>query len=131
MLLQVVKVFLECKKDIWKSPELFDLVEDYLESSLQTLDFCSALDRCLKRARDAQLLIHVALQRFEEDDGREGGQNRGGRYVRTLEELGRFKAAGDPFTEEFFEIFQSVYRQQALMLQKLQIRRKKLDKKLG
>lgn len=129
---QVVKVFLECKKDIWKSQELFDLVEDYLESSLQTLDFCSALDKCLKRARDAQLLIHVALQHFEEDDGSEaGGQNRGSRYARTLEELGRFKAAGDPFTEEFFEIFQSVYRQQALMLQKLQIRRKKLDKKLG
>ncbi|OWM89207.1 UPF0496 protein 1-like [Punica granatum] len=128
---QVVKVVLECKKDIWKSQELFNLVEDYLKSSLQTLDFCSALDKCLNRTRDAQLSIHVALQHFEEEHEREGEQNKGGsRYARTLEELRRFRAAGDPFTEEFFQIFQSVYKQQVLMLQKLQLRRSKLDKKL-
>lgn len=126
----MVKVILECKKDIWKNQELFNLVEDYLDSSLQTLDFCSALNKCLKRARDAQLLIHVALQHFEEEDEIECGQTSSGRYMRTLDDLRHFKAAGDPFTEEFFVIFQSVYRQQVLMLQKLQIRMKKLDKKL-
>ncbi|KAH7575125.1 hypothetical protein JRO89_XS02G0051800 [Xanthoceras sorbifolium] len=122
---EVVKVILECKKDIWKNQELFELVEEYFESSLQTLDFCTALDKCLKRARDSQLLILVALQQFEEEN--EMGEHR---YVRTLEELKNFKAAGDPFTEEFFQIFQSVYRQQISMLEKLQLRKNKLDKKL-
>ena len=122
---EVVKVILECKKDIWKSQELFELVEEYFENSLQTLDFCSALEKCLKRARDSQLLILVALQQFEEES--EVGGNR---YVRTLEELKNFKAAGDPFTEEFFQIFQSVYRQQIAMLEKLKLRKNKLDKKL-
>lgn len=122
---EVVKVILECKKDIWKNQELFELVEEYFESSLQTLDFCAALDKCLKRARDSQLLILVALQQLEEEN--ELGEHR---YVRTLEELKNFKAAGDPFTEEFFHIFQSVYKQQVSMLEKLQLRKSKLDKKL-
>ncbi|XP_015900816.3 UPF0496 protein At4g34320 [Ziziphus jujuba] len=122
---EVVKVILECKKDIWKNQELFELVEEYFENSLQTLDFCTALEKCLKRARDSQLLILVALQQFEEET--EVGEKR---YVKTLEELKNFKAAGDPFTEEFFQIFQSVYKQQIQMLEKLQLRKNKIDKKL-
>uniref|UniRef100_A0A0E0KA48 Uncharacterized protein n=1 Tax=Oryza punctata TaxID=4537 RepID=A0A0E0KA48_ORYPU len=133
---EVVRVILDCKKDIWKSPELFDLVEDYFESSLHTLDFCTALDKCLKRARDSQLLLHVALQRFddeEDNDAAAGGQEDAApsaRYARTLHELRQFKAAGDPFTEEFFSAFQAVYRQQLTMLEKLQQRKHRLDKKV-
>ncbi|KAK4284621.1 hypothetical protein QN277_001426 [Acacia crassicarpa] len=122
---EVVKVILNCKKDIWKSPELFELVEEYFENSLQTLDFCAALEKCLQRARDSQLLIQVALQQFEEETKLPGKG-----YERTLQELKTFKAAGDPFTEEFYQIFQSVYKQQILMLEKLHIRNQKLDKKL-
>ncbi|XP_050235137.1 UPF0496 protein At4g34320-like [Mercurialis annua] len=122
---EVVKVILECKKDIWKNQELFDLVEEYFENSLQTLDFCTALEKCLKRARDSQLFIFVALQQFEEEN-----ENGGKTYAKTLEGLKNFKSAGDPFTEEFFQLFQSVYRQQMLMLEKLQSRKNKLDKKL-
>ncbi|KAK7834644.1 upf0496 protein [Quercus suber] len=85
---EVVKVILECKKDIWKNPELFELVEEYFENSLKTLDFCTALEKCLKRARDSQLLILVALQQFEEET-----ELGGNRYVRTLQELKNFKAA--------------------------------------
>ncbi|XP_008806206.2 UPF0496 protein 1-like [Phoenix dactylifera] len=126
---EVVKVILECKKDIWRNPELFGLVEEYFENSLQTLDFCTALEKCLKKARDSQLIIHVALQRFEDEEEvvEEDSRNK---YVKTLEELRHFKAAGDPFTEEFFHVFQSVYTQQLSMLEKLQQRKNKLDKKL-
>ncbi|XP_059651165.1 UPF0496 protein At4g34320-like [Cornus florida] len=123
---EVVRVILECK-DLGKTQELFDLVQEYFENSLQTLDFCTALEKCLKGARNSQLLILVALQYFEEEDGVGRGGNR---YTRTLEELKKFKAAGDPFTEEFFETYQSVYRQQMQMLEKLQLRRNRLDKKL-
>lgn len=123
---EVVKVILECKKDIWRNQELFELVEEYFENSLQTLDFCSALEKCLKRAQDSQLLILIALQLFEEENN--GAKDQ--RYLKTLEELKNFKALGDPFTEEFFQIFQSVYRQQMLMLEKLQLKKNNLDKKL-
>ncbi|OIW20094.1 hypothetical protein TanjilG_00585 [Lupinus angustifolius] len=122
---EVVKVILDCKKDIWKSKELFELVEDYFDNSLKTLDFCAALEKCLNRAKDSQLLILMALQQFEEE--KVIGSSH---YVRTLQELKNFKAAGDPFSEEFFKICHSVYNQHILMLEKLQIRKSKFDKKL-
>ncbi|XP_008775795.2 UPF0496 protein 1-like isoform X2 [Phoenix dactylifera] len=126
----VVKVILEGKEDIWKNPELFNLVEEYFENSLQTLDFCTALEKCLKKARDSQLILHVALQHFEEEKEEVVEQDCKKKYLRTLEELRHFKAAGDPFTEEFFKEFQSVHRQQLSMLEKLNQRKNKLNKKL-
>ncbi|KAL6522640.1 hypothetical protein OROMI_031598 [Orobanche minor] len=125
---EVVKVILDCKKDIWRNQELFDLVEEYFENSLKTLDFCASLEKCLKSARDGQLLIHIALQHFEDEEDREAGGHV--RYSKTLEELRSFKNAGDPFTEDFFVIFQSVYQQQMSMLEKLQSKKGRLDKKL-
>ncbi|MED6192831.1 hypothetical protein PIB30_013721 [Stylosanthes scabra] len=121
----VVKMILDCKKDIWKDKELFDLVEEYFDNSLKTLDFYNALEKCLKRASDNQLLILVALQLFDEET--EVGSSR---FARTLQGLKDFKAAGDPFTEEFFQIYHSVYKQQILMLEKLRLRTNKIDKKL-
>lgn len=116
----VVRAILDCKdEDIWNSQELSDLVDEYFDNSSQTLDLCDALDNCLKRARDSQMLIGVAIQQFEDD-----------RYARTLEELKNFKEADDAFSEEFFQNFRSVYRNQMALLEKLKLRRKKIDKKL-
>ncbi|KMZ70927.1 hypothetical protein ZOSMA_18G00150 [Zostera marina] len=121
---EVVKIILDCKKDIWKNPELFDLVEEYFDNSLQTLDFCTVLEKCLKKARDTQLIVHVALQKFSEEE------KDGNKYRQTLSELNNFKAAGDPFTEDFFQQFQSVYTHQLSMLEKLRSKNTKLGKKL-
>ncbi|KAH6811869.1 transmembrane protein [Perilla frutescens var. frutescens] len=121
---EVVKVILDCKKDIWKNQELFDLVEEYFENSLKTLDFCAALEKCLKRARDRQLLIMLALHQFEEEEEEDD------RHDDEDNQLKNFKEAGDPFTEDFFQMFQSVYQQQLQMLEKLQSKKNKLDKKL-
>ena len=111
---EVVRVILQCKKDIWKNQELFELVEDYFENSLETLDFCTALENCLKRARDSQVMILMAVRQFEEDE-RESqmGPNQ---FDKTLRELRNFKASGDPFTDEFFRIFHSVYKHQTVIL---------------
>ncbi|KAG6527727.1 hypothetical protein ZIOFF_009853 [Zingiber officinale] len=49
---EVVKVILDCKRDVWKNTELFDLVEDYFQNSLQTLYFYTTLEKCLTKARD-------------------------------------------------------------------------------
>ena len=126
---EVVKVILECRQDIWnkKDRELFSLVNDFFENSLHTLDFCNALDKCLKRARERQIIIKSAITYFEEEaqNGVEGSI-----YLKTLQELKNFEEAGDPFTEEFYLLFQSVYTQQVSMLKKLQNRKHKLDKKL-
>ncbi|PSS02573.1 UPF0496 protein [Actinidia chinensis var. chinensis] len=64
---QVAKVTLKSKTDIWNTEGLFELIEEYFENSLLTLDFCAALDKCLKRARDNQLHILIAVQQFERE----------------------------------------------------------------
>ncbi|XP_047974875.1 UPF0496 protein At4g34320-like [Salvia hispanica] len=132
---EVVKVILDCKKDIWRNQELFDLVEEFFDNSLRTLDFCAALEKCLKRARDSQLLVLLALNQFEEEDKKNNddsvGSLFGNKYSKTLEELKSFKQAGDPFTDEFYKMFQSVQQQQMQMLRKLQKKKRKLDKKLN
>ena len=66
---EVVRVVLASKRDVWRSPDLFDLVEGYFDGSLHTLDFLAALDASLRRARDSQLLLHLALQRLREGEG--------------------------------------------------------------
>lgn len=82
------------------------------------------------------MVIQVALLQFEEEirnNGRMNGDVGGGmtdRYGNVLQELRNFKEAGDPFTEEFFSMFQSVYKQQVQMFEKLLLRKQKLDKKL-
>lgn len=124
----VVKVLLDCQKDVWRNQELFSLVEIYFENSLKTLEFCTALENCLKRTRDNQLMmIQLAVSHFEGEvaDGVDGGK-----YVKTLQELRKFKAAGDPFTEGFFELFHLVYNQHLSMFAKLRQRKGTLDKKL-
>ncbi|XP_062102333.1 UPF0496 protein At4g34320-like [Humulus lupulus] len=126
---EVVKVILEEKKDIWNNQDMFSLVEQYFDNSIQTLDFCTALEKCLKRAMGNQLIIRAAVSKFEEETEC-GSSGSSSSFAKTLQELGRFKAVGDPFTEEFFALFQSVFGQQLTMLQKLQHRKKKLDKKL-
>lgn len=123
---EVVKVILESRRDIWKSPELLDLVEEHLGNSLLTLDLCAAMEKCLKKARESQEMLHVALRRFEEA---EHGDNKES-YAKMLEELRDFRASGDLFPAEFFKLFQSVYQQQMSTLEKLLARKRKLDKKL-
>ncbi|KAJ1377778.1 hypothetical protein SESBI_48531 [Sesbania bispinosa] len=124
---EVVKVILDCKSDIWGNKDLFSLVNDYFDNSLQTLEFCNSLEKCLRRARENQMIVKSVITYFEEEVG--NGVEEGA-YVKTLQELKNFKDAGDPFTEEFYMLFQSIYTQQASMLRKLQIRKRKLDKKL-
>lgn len=125
----VVEVILECREDIWKNKDLLSLVEEFFKSSAKTLDFCTSLENCLKRARNSQLIIKVALRQFEEEVAFQDGVVEK-KYTKTLDELRKFKAVGDPFTEEFFILFQSVYEQHESLLEKLKLQKRKLDKKL-
>ncbi|XP_040945398.1 UPF0496 protein At2g18630 [Gossypium hirsutum] len=125
----VVKVILECQRDIWNNSELFSLVEEYFENSKKTLDFCTMLENCLKRAQNDQLIIQLAVKYFDEEVGLEVGVDEK-KFVKTLEELRRFKAADKPFPKEFFVLLDLVRKQQESMLGKLLVRKKKLDKKL-
>lgn len=127
---EVVGIILQNKRNVWKHPELSDLVDDYFDNSLLTLDFCTTLDACLKRAGHIESIINVSLRKFQEEHYGAAEEGAGRNYTRTLEELSNFRAAGDPFTEEFFRVFDSIYSRQILMLERLQAKKQKLDKKL-
>ncbi|XP_059668907.1 UPF0496 protein 1-like [Cornus florida] len=101
----VVKFLEEREEDTLKNEDQFDVVKDYFDNSLQTLDFCNALQKCLKGARESQLTIQVALQPSEEEE-KEGFDGKRKIYSSTLQELKNFETAGDPFTREFFLVFQ-------------------------
>ncbi|KAF8015520.1 hypothetical protein BT93_H1135 [Corymbia citriodora subsp. variegata] len=122
---ELAKIILASREDIWNDKELSRLVEYYFKHGLEILDFYTSLENCLRRARDSQLRIQLALMHFEE----ERGENVGGeKYVKTLQDLQKFKEAGDPFTDEFSKLFHSVNQHQREMLKELQARKNKFDK---
>ncbi|KAF3323343.1 hypothetical protein FCM35_KLT12074 [Carex littledalei] len=63
---EMVPMLLDARKDIWNSPDLFQLVKEYFNTSIESLEFCNCLESCLKRARDSQTSIQLALNKFEE-----------------------------------------------------------------
>ncbi|GKU99104.1 hypothetical protein SLEP1_g11997 [Rubroshorea leprosula] len=123
----VINFIIESEEDICNNEELSSLVKEYLEKSIQALEFCGALENCLKRARKNLQIIQLAVQNFEEEV-LVGGEER--IFRRTLDELNKFKAAEEPFDEEFVERFLSVRRQQVPLLNKLLQQKREVDKNL-
>ncbi|CAL0314858.1 unnamed protein product [Lupinus luteus] len=107
------------------SKELSELSNDDNDNSFKTLVFYATLEKCLNQAKNSQLHILTALEQFEEE--KVVGSSH---YVRTLPELKNFKAVGDPFSEEFFKIYNSVYNQHILMFENLQVINTEFDTKL-
>ncbi|XP_057787247.1 uncharacterized protein LOC131004556 [Salvia miltiorrhiza] len=67
---EVVTITLQNKRDIWKDDEFSDLV--VFENCLLTLDFCTTLDSCLKRAARIESIVKVALRKFDDDRANAG-----------------------------------------------------------
>ncbi|XP_010484603.1 PREDICTED: UPF0496 protein At5g66675 [Camelina sativa] len=133
---EVVRFIIESKEDAWDNKDLTCLVNAYFDSSIKTLDFCNAVDSCVKRARIGQMLLQFALKQFEMEESSGTNNNKSAeprvanKYAKTLEELNKFKASGDPFDGDFFMLFESVYEQQVMLLEVLHKQKRKLDKKL-
>lgn len=57
---EVVHVILAYKEDVWANKELMDLVTEYLNTSLEALDFCGVLENCVQQTRD-NLELHLQV----------------------------------------------------------------------
>lgn len=123
---KVLDLILDSNKEIWKDPDLCELVKDYLDNSKETLRFYTGLQDSLKRAKDNQLIIQIALQHIPTENPPPGEAQ----YKKVMEGLEEFKTAVDPFDEEFFRQFESIGERQKQILVKLAEKRKKLDIKL-
>ncbi|CAN8251354.1 unnamed protein product [Cochlearia groenlandica] len=126
---EVVKFIIESREDVWHNNDLTCLVNAYFDSSIKTLDFCNSVDNCVNRSRIGQMIIQFAVKQFDIDSSMDMKIN-SNKYAKTLEELNKFKASGDPFDSDFFMLFESVYEQQVMLLEILHKQKKKLDRKL-
>ncbi|KAG7539491.1 hypothetical protein ISN44_As13g031320 [Arabidopsis suecica] len=125
-----VRVIIESKEDVLKNNNLKALVDVYFKSTSKTLDFCNTVETCVKKAEISQLIIRFAVKQFEtETVDTDLGESKKKKYAKTLEELNKFKAMGDPFDGEFLTQYESVYEQQVLLLDELRKLKVKLGKK--
>ncbi|XP_059670854.1 UPF0496 protein 1-like [Cornus florida] len=128
---EAANFILKTNSDILKNAELYDYVKDYFDNSQRTLKLCNALEACLRRTRDSQLKIVVAIEKFEEEEKKLSGlDGKEENASKTADLLKAFKTAGDPYTEEFFTLFDSVQKEQKTALMKLETKKSQLDKKL-
>ncbi|KAL1204298.1 hypothetical protein V5N11_029496 [Cardamine amara subsp. amara] len=125
-----VRVIIESREDVWKNKDLKSLVDVYFNSTSRTLDFCNTVENCVKKTDISQLIIRFAVKQFETEsvDTKVEGIKKE-KYAKTLEELNKFKAMGDPFDGEFVTQYKSVYEQQVFLLKELRKLKAKLDKK--
>lgn len=134
---EVAEAISRCNRETWRMQELRNIVDEYMENSLISLDFLSALSKCIERTRKFLTLILLTMQLFDKEEAQASASNSdqvdgncdGQIYARTLETLSKLKAVGNPFTEEFFITFQMLHRRQKSMLEKLEDVSMKLDKK--
>jgi len=123
---EAVDVILNCKKDVWQNKALKELVKDYFDTSLNAVDFCGELQKCIHRTRDRQLYIQVALKHMPaEDDPTQVN------CEVVLQELKGFAKAADPFLDDFNEQFKKVHESHLVMQKKLELKKMKLDNKLS
>ncbi|XXG69635.1 hypothetical protein AAC387_Pa06g2446 [Persea americana] len=125
---QAVKTILhtlERKKHMRKNKKLFALVKYYFSNSFLMSDLCNALEQCLKRARNRQLILCVAFQLFKETEehGANTTMNKKDKYLSVLEELEKFKDAENPFTI-FTQILDNLIKKQKCLIDKLKRRNK-------
>ncbi|KAL0721676.1 hypothetical protein Bca4012_036275 [Brassica carinata] len=125
----VMKI-IDSKEDVRKNKDLSSLVHLYFKNATKTLDFCNTIENCVKRAENSQRIIQYAVKQFEAESVVDDAENnKKNKYAKTLEELNKFKAMGDPFDGEFLTQYESVYGEQVLFLEKLGKLKAKLDKK--
>lgn len=125
-----VRVIIDSKEDVWKNKQLKSLVDVYFKSTAKTLDFFNTIENCVKRTEISRLIIRFAVKQFEtESVDTDHGANKKKKYAKTLEELNKFKAMGDPFDGEFVTQYKSVYEEQVLLLEEFRKLKVKLDKK--
>ncbi|CAH8332723.1 unnamed protein product [Eruca vesicaria subsp. sativa] len=122
----VVKEIVESREDVRKNKDLTSLVDVYFKNTSKTLDFCNTVQNCVKRAEESRLIIRYAVEKFEAESVNTKKKKK---YAKTMEELNKFKAKGDPFDGEFLTQYKSFYEEQVLLLEELSKLKAKLDKK--
>eukprot|EP00250_Pteridium_aquilinum_P008033 c17612_g1_i1 orf=163-1293(+) len=122
---EVMEVILEYKDDVWKNKELFQLVEEFFDNSLATLEFCTDAESSIKSAKDHQSFLQIALNLIPAD--RDPDEHEIKSILGALEQ---FCLEENPFGASFIQKFEAVRERHTSMLLKLRDKKRRLDKKL-
>ncbi|CAA7012898.1 unnamed protein product [Microthlaspi erraticum] len=96
---------------------------------MATLNFFNTVENIVERAKTSEHIIRNAVKHFEAEDTDVGGSKKN-KYAKTLEELHKFEATGDPLGEGFVADYKSVVDQQIKLLEVLCEQKLYVDKKL-
>lgn len=122
----VLEVILDCKDDVWKDKDLFPLVKDFFNNSLATLEFCTATEGSMKRAKDIHSFLQSAIDHIPAD------RVPNDQEVREFSgALDWFEREGNPFGAEFIQKLEAVQEKHTSMLERLRDKRRELDRKLS
>ncbi|CAA7012900.1 unnamed protein product [Microthlaspi erraticum] len=129
----IIDIIIEINEDVGETKDqrslVSSLVDLYLKSTTATLNLFNTVENLVERAKTRQHIIRNAVKQFEAEDTDVGGSKKK-KYAKTLEELNKFEATGDPLGEEFFPVYKSVVDQQIKLLEHLCEQKLNLDKKL-
>lgn len=121
---EAMEVILERTSDVSDKSYFRDLVEEFFNNSQATLEFCTAVESSIKKAKDNQLILQRALSIMAMDRSPSVEQS-----DRILRLFTLFKQAEDPFGEGFILKFIAVRDRHTHLLEKLNVKYKVLDRK--
>lgn len=90
------------------SLDLKSLVKKYIDDIEKTFELCTAIEDCLISTRNNHEIIQLAVKCFDEEVGLEVVTDEK-KFVKTMAELNRFKAAEKPFLEELLVLQGTIY----------------------
>lgn len=114
----------ELKHELSDNPQLVSFIEDYLGTSIETLELFSSLEECLDEAHSTVYLAGRAVYLFE----------CGMPISSVFEDLEQLKTQGNPFhlfPQNYVDKLKSLCEVHGSYIQKLSEREKDLDRKLG
>ncbi|XP_010428830.1 PREDICTED: UPF0496 protein At3g28270-like [Camelina sativa] len=127
----VANFIFESKDDVWENKALRALVTAYFENTMKTLEIFDNVMECVVKAKRGQLYIQEAVAQFDKESAEKDVGGKKKRYEKTLKDLKRFEAIGDPFDGQGFKTqFELIKEQQESLLKELCVAKEKLDEEL-
>ncbi|XP_010502824.1 PREDICTED: UPF0496 protein At3g28270-like [Camelina sativa] len=123
----VAKFITESDHDVWENKALRDLVEAYFEITKETLKIFNTIQNCVDDAEMGQLLIRQAVADFEKESAEKDAGGKKKKYEKTLKDLKKFKAMGDPFDGQVLTIqFKLIKEQQESLMKEVGAAKQKI-----
>ncbi|EOA24177.1 hypothetical protein CARUB_v10017410mg [Capsella rubella] len=125
---EVANFILESEDDVWENKSLRYLVKAYFENTIKTLEIFDNIMESVEKAERGQLIIQEAVAQFDKDSSEKDFGGKKKRYEKTLKELKKFKAMGNPFDgRDFSAQFKLIQKQQESLLAEVAEAKKKLE----